>query len=330
MVEFLMTRTPLRISLGGGGTDLKSYYEKRGGFFISGAIDKYIYISMHQTFSKEIILKYSKMEKVERISEIHNDIVRETLKLHDINDSIEINSIANIPSGTGLGSSGTFGAGLLKSIYAFKKQPTSPYQIADESTRIQADILKRPIGKQDQFIASYGGITAFEIDRKGNVTVIPLKITRDTLDRLEDNLLMFFTGFSRSADTLLKDQDDKSKKSDTDILDNLDFIKRLGHRSKEALELGDLDTFGKILHEHWVHKKKRSNKMSNPDIDKWYNVAIEGGALGGKLIGAGGGGFLLFYAKEPERVRAAMKKEGLEEIRFKFDFEGSKVIVNEN
>jgi D-glycero-alpha-D-manno-heptose-7-phosphate kinase len=327
--SIIITRTPLRISLGGGGTDLRSYYEKRGGFFISAAINKYIYITLHDTFEDGLIIKYSKMEKVARVSEIQNDIIRETLKLHALDNRLEINSIANIPTGTGLGSSGSFGVGLLKAIYAKKRVPVSQLQVAEESTRIQADILKRPIGKQDQYIAAFGGITCFEVDKKGNTTVTPLRIDQETLHKLEDNLLVFFTGFSRSADVLLKDQNEKSRSNNNEMLKNLDFIKRLGYDSKEALETGDLKRFGELMHVHWEHKRKRSKGMSNPDIDRWYELARKNGTLGGKIIGAGGGGFLMFYTEEPERLRIAMRKEGLSEVRFKFDFEGSKVIVQD-
>ena len=327
--SIIITRTPLRISLGGGGTDLRSYYEKRGGFFISAAINKYIYITLHDTFEDGLIIKYSKMEKVARVSEIQNDIIRETLKLHALDNRLEINSIANIPTGTGLGSSGSFGVGLLKAIYAKKRVPVSQLQVAEESTRIQADILKRPIGKQDQYIAAFGGITCFEVDKKGNTTVTPLRIDQETLHKLEDNLLVFFTGFSRSADVLLKDQNEKSRSNNNEMLKNLDFIKRLGYDSKEALETGDLKRFGELMHMHWEHKRKRSKGMSNPDIDRWYELARKNGTLGGKIIGAGGGGFLMFYTEEPERLRIAMRKEGLSEVRFKFDFEGSKVIVQD-
>ncbi len=325
----IITRTPLRISLGGGGTDLRSYYEKRGGFFISAAINYSIYIAVHETFEDGFIVKYSKMEKVQRVSEIQNDIIRETLKLHGITGHVEINSIANLPSGTGLGSSGTFGVGLLKAVYALKREHISPYQLAEEATKIQVDILKRPVGKQDQYIAAFGGVTCFDIDKKGNVTATPLRVDKRALHMLEDNLLLFFTGYSRSADSILKEQHDRSKSSDAQMLGNLDFMKKLGLESKDALESGDLARFGELMNTHWEHKKERSGSMSNPLIDKWYAKARKAGAIGGKLIGAGGGGFLMFYAKDSAKLRRAMAAEGLEEVRFTFDFEGSKTVVNE-
>ncbi|MBR9701286.1 galactokinase [Candidatus Woesearchaeota archaeon] len=329
MTGVIITRTPLRISLGGGGTDLKSYYEKREGFWISAAINQYIYVTLHRTFTDGIIVKYSKMEKVDRVTEIQNDLVREALKLQNLTTKVEITSIANLPAKTGLGSSGTFGVGLLKAIYASNKLPVTQQQLAEDAVNIEVDILKRPVGKQDQYIAAFGGITCFEVDKKGNVTVSPLRIGQQTLAELEDHLLLFFTGFSRDASSILKEQHVKSKKSDTDMLKNLDFVKKLGLQSKEALETGDLKKFGEIMHEHWLHKKKRSGKMTNPEIDKWYNKAMNNGAIGGKLVGAGGGGFLMFYADNPRKLRTAMREERLHEIRFKFDFEGAKVILNE-
>lgn len=329
MTNFILSRTPLRISLGGGGTDLKSYYEKREGFWISAAIDKYVYITLHETFEDGLIIKYSKMENVQRVTEIQNDIIRETLKLHELTSRVELNSIANIPSGTGLGSSGTFCVGLLKAIYNWKHEQISPQQLAEEATHVEADILKRPIGKQDQYIASFGGITCFSVDKHGRVTVSPLQVDQRTLHYLEDHLLLFFTGFSRNSETILKEQDTKSKGSDKEMIGNLDFIKDLGLKSKEALETGDVLKFGELMHTHWEHKKKRSGTMSNPNIDRWYAVARENGALGGKLVGAGGGGFLMFLADDPQRLRNAMREEGLEEVRFRFDFEGSKILVSE-
>jgi D-glycero-alpha-D-manno-heptose-7-phosphate kinase len=269
------------------------------------------------------------MEKVARVGEIQNDIVRESLKLHNLTDRIELSSIANIPSGTGLGSSGTFGVGVLKAICAKTHHPMMPLQLAQEATRIQADILKRPIGLQDQYIAAFGGIICFTISKKGEVTVEPLQIKPQVLHQLEDNLVMFFTGYSRDADQILKEQDVKSKKTDADMMRNLDFVKKLGYESKEALEAGDLKRFGQLMDVHWQHKKKRSGNMSNPIIDRWYSKAMKNGAIGGKLVGAGGGGFLMFYTESPNELRKAMVQEGLVEVRFKFDFEGAKLIVHE-
>lgn len=323
----IITRTPLRISLGGGGTDLKSYYQDYGSFFISAAIDKYIYITLHETFKEGYIVKYSQFENVERISEIKNDIIRESFRIHNLPNKLELNSIADIPYGTGLGSSGSFNVGLLKVIYAWKREQASRQNLAEEAYKVEADILKRSVGKQDQYIASFGGITCFEIDKKGNVKTYPLNISKETLHKLEDNLVLFFTGYSRNANDLLKDQDQKSKKNEKDIINRLHFTKELGLKSKLALETGDLNTFAELMHVHWEEKKKRAGAMSNLRINELYDIAIKNGALGGKLIGAGGGGFLMFYAENKDKLVKAMAKEGITETRFRFDFEGSKVLI---
>lgn len=323
----IITRTPLRISLGGGGTDLKSYYQKYGSFFISAAIDKYIYITLHETFTKGYLIKYSKMEQVSRVSEIQNDLIRETFKLHNTQNKIELNSIADIPHGTGLGSSGSFIVGLLKAIYASQMEQISPQNLAEEAYKIEATILKRPVGKQDQYIASFGGITCFEINKKGDVSISPLNISKETLHELEDNLILFFTGFSRDSSTILKEQDKKSNKSDKDMIKNLHFVKKIGIESKKALENGDLNRFAELMNIHWEEKKKRAGKMSNPHINRWYNIAMKNGALGGKIVGAGGGGFLMFFSNDKPKLIKAMTKEGLVETRFRFDFEGPKIVI---
>ena len=324
----IITRTPLRISLGGGGTDLKSYYQHFGSFFISAAIDKYVYIAAHPTFKDEIVVKYSQFEKVKRVTEIQHDIVRQSLKMHDIESHIELSSMADIPAGTGLGSSGSFGVGLLKALHTFKRTHTTPQNLAESACSIEIDQLKRNIGKQDQYIAAFGGVTCFEIDKTGHVTVYPLRMSNETLRELEDNLLLFFTGYSHDASEILKEQDEKSKKSDKEMVQNLHFIKKLGIQSKEALEAGDLGEFARLMNVHWEHKKKRSGNMSNKEIDELYEYALQHGALGGKLIGAGGGGFLMFYAKDKQQLIKAMAQKGYSETRFAFDFEGSKVIIN--
>jgi D-glycero-alpha-D-manno-heptose-7-phosphate kinase len=318
----------LRVSLGGGGTDLPSYYRDHGGFLIAAAINKYVCITLHQTFVSELILKYSQLERVERLEQVQHPIIREALRLvgHD-GRFLEITSMADIPAGTGLGSSGSFTTALLKALHAHKKSLIDPRELAEQACSIEIDRLGEPIGKQDQYIASYGGVTCFTFARDGAVTATPLQVDADTLYNLEDNLLLFFTGYSRSASGILKEQDQKSKKADPEMIDNLHFVKELGFRSKEAFERGDLRGFAALMNVHWEHKKKRSRGMSNGDIDRWYYLALDSGALGGKLIGAGGGGFLMFYAEEKSRLRAAMAREGLREVRFGFDFEGAKVVL---
>ena len=324
----IITRSPLRISLGGGGTDLPSYYKEHGGFLIAAAIDKYVYITVHQTFVPELIVKYSKMERVKSPDELQHPLVREAIKLSGVDAScMEIASMADIPSGTGLGSSGSFTTALLRALHAHNKNLIHPRELAEEACKIELDILKEPIGKQDQYIAAFGGITCFRFHTNGEVEAWPLKIAKETLYNLEDNLLLFFTGYSRSASGVLKEQDTKSKQKDKDMIDNLHFVKELGLKSKDAMEAGDLNQFAELMNVHWEHKKKRSGNMSNTNIDDWYKLALANGALGGKLIGAGGGGFLMFYASDKSKLRHVMTQAGLQEVRFRFDFLGSQVIV---
>ena len=323
----IIARSPLRISLGGGGTDLPSYYREHEGFLIAAAIDKYVYVTINRPFNEGIYLKYSEIEHVKTVDEVSHNIIREALKLENLNTpQVEISSIADLPSGTGLGSSGSFTTALLKALYAYRHRHINPEELAELACAIEIDRLKEPIGKQDQYIASVGGITCFAFHKDNSVTFAPLKISRETFHKLEDNLLLFFTGFSRSASEILKDQHIKSQKNDVDMLNNLHFVKEIGYLSKDALESGNTDKFGELMHQHWEHKKKRSGGMSNQDIDAWYATALKNGAIGGKVVGAGGGGFLMFMAHDAAKLRSTMTKTGLQEVRFKFDFEGAKVI----
>ena len=323
----IIARSPLRISLGGGGTDLPSYYREHEGFLVAAAIDKYVYVTINRPFNEGIYLKYSEIEHVKTVDEVSHNIIREALKLENLNTpQVEISSIADLPSGTGLGSSGSFTTALLKALYAYRHRHINPEELAELACAIEIDRLKEPIGKQDQYIASVGGITCFAFHKDNSVTFAPLKISRETFHKLEDNLLLFFTGFSRSASEILKDQHIKSQKNDVDMLNNLHFVKEIGYLSKDALESGNTDKFGELMHQHWEHKKKRSGGMSNQDIDTWYETALKNGAIGGKVVGAGGGGFLMFMAHDAAKLRSAMTKSGLQEVRFKFDFEGAKVI----
>src|SRR5437588_1429790 len=323
----IITRSPLRISLGGGGTDLPSYYREHSGFLIAAAIDKYVYITLHQTFVPELIIKYSKLERVLTVDEVEHPIIREALRLVGIEaPSLEITSMADIPAGTGLGSSGSFTTALLKAFHAYQKNLVHPAELAEQACEIELTRLREPIGKQDQYIAAFGGITCFQFHPDERVEAWPLKISEETLFNLEDNLLLFFTGYSRSASAILKEQDDKTKKSDPGMIENLHFVKDLGKQSQRALEGNDLHEFARLMDVHWQHKKQRSRSMSNQDIDSWYDHAMGNGALGGKVIGAGGGGFLMFYAGDKTRLRHAMQEKGITEIRFRFDFEGSKIL----
>jgi D-glycero-alpha-D-manno-heptose-7-phosphate kinase len=326
----IITRSPLRISLGGGGTDLVSYSREHGGFLIAGAIDKYVYINIHSRFVDGFLLKYSHLEEVASIDEIHHPIIREALRLLDIRSrNLEITSMADIPAGTGLGSSGSFTTALLKALHTYKKNLVHPHELAEQACHVEIDILKEPIGKQDQYIAAYGGITCFEFAKNGSVAAAPLVISEETLFNLEDNLLLFFTGYSRSASAILKEQDDRSRRADPEMTDNLHFVKELGFSTKRALENADLAEFGRLMNVHWEHKRRRGGGITNPKIDEWYQCALSNGAYGGKLIGAGGGGFLMFYAEDKARLRHAMREQGLKEVRFRFDFEGTRVISHD-
>jgi D-glycero-alpha-D-manno-heptose-7-phosphate kinase len=285
----IITRSPLRISLGGGGTDLPSYYREFGGFLVAAAIDKYVYITLHQTFVQELIVKYSKLERVTSVDQLEHPIVREAMRA---------------------------------------VQVAAPHlELAEQACDIEINKLGEPIGKQDQYIAAVGSITAFTFHKDGRVEYRPCKVSEETLFNLEDNLLLFFTGYSRSASTILKDQNERSKQNDPAMLDNLHFTKELGYKSLDSLESGRLEEFARLMDVHWQRKKARSSGMSNQQINEWYDHAMAHGALGGKLIGAGGGGFLMFYAGDKRRLRHAMREKGLQEVRFRFDFEGTKVVT---
>ena len=324
----IITRSPLRISLGGGGTDLPSYYGQHTGFLIAAAIDKYVYITLHRTFVDELIVKYSKLERVKTVDDLEHPIIREAMKLVGVDAPyLEMTSMADIPAGTGLGSSGSFTTALLKALHAHKKNLVHPSELAAQACDIELNKLREPIGKQDQYIAAYGGITCFTFRPDGTVEACPLKISEETLFNLEDNLLLFFTGYSRSASKILKEQDDKSKSADQAMIENLHFVKELGFKSRAALEGDDLAEFARLMDVHWQRKKERSGGMSNPQINEWYDLAMANGALGGKLIGAGGGGFLMFYAEDKQRLRHVMREAGLTEVRFRFDFEGTKQVI---
>lgn len=324
----IITRSPLRITLGGGGTDVPSYYRAHTGFLIAAAIDKYVYVTLHETFRQEIIVKYSKMEHVQSVEEIRHPIVREALRMVPVEDPhLEIASMADIPAGTGLGSSGSFTTALLRALHAYKRNFVPPRELAEQACQIEIERLGEPVGKQDQYIAAFGGLTCFTFLPDDRVEVEPLRLKPETLADLEDNLVLFFTGFTRAASEILREQDQRTREQDSEMLANLHFVKELGYRTRRAMEAGDLRAFAEIMEVHWQHKKKRSGAMTNPAIDEYYELARANGALGGKLIGAGGGGFLMFYAEDKTRLRAAMRRAGLREVRFRFDFQGTRVVA---
>jgi D-glycero-alpha-D-manno-heptose-7-phosphate kinase len=323
----IIARSPLRVTLGGGGTDLPSYYEKFGGFLVAAAIDRYVYITLHETFVPDLIVKYSELERVPAASKLKHPIIREAFAMLGLDgQSLELTSMADIPAGTGLGSSGSFTTALLKALHAYKRNLVHPAELAAQACEIELGRLQEPIGKQDQYVAAYGGVTCFKFLPDGKVEAWPLKLSAETHDNLEDNLLLFFTGYARSASAILKEQDQKSKSDDKSMMENLHFVKDLGLQSQRALEQGDLREFARLMDVHWQRKKERSGGMSNPKINEWYDLAMANGALGGKLIGAGGGGFLMFYSEDKTKLRHAMTQAGLKEVRFRFDFEGTKLV----
>lgn len=323
----IITRTPLRISIGGGGTDLPSYYRRSGGQLVSAAINRYVYISINPTFTNDYLLKYSTIERVTEAAQIDHDILRVALQLHQLSPGIEIVSMADIPAGTGLGSSGSFTVGLLRALYAHRHQPILTDALAEEACAIEIDHLNQPVGKQDQYIAAYGGLTSFTFNPDDSVDAARLEVSQDTLSLLEEHLLLFFTGYSRDASQMLADQDRKSTEADDAMLANLDHTLELGRQIADSLVGGHTEAFGELMHEHWEAKRARTSGMSNPDIDHYYEIARSAGALGGKVVGAGAGGFLMVYAPEPRRVREAMRAEGLGELRFRFDHLGATVLT---
>lgn len=323
----IIGRSPLRISLGGGGTDLPSYYREHGGYVVAAAITQYVHVTLHRTPFKELLIRYSQIERPTSVADVKHPIIREALALTGVTEpNIEITSMADIPAGTGLGSSGSFTTCLLKVLHKYKRHFIHPRELAEMACHIEMDRLGEPVGKQDQYIAAFGGVTLFEFQRDGSVLARPVDASEETLDALQENLLMVPTGFRRSAAVVLKEQDDKSRNNDKAMIDNLHFVKELGHKSLEALESGNLAEFGQLMHTHWEHKKKRSAQMSNPDIDRWYELALANGAIGGKLIGAGGGGFLLFYTEQKARLRHALRGAGLSDVKVVFDYEGTKLL----
>ncbi len=324
----IITRSPLRITLGGGGTDLPSYYERYGGFLIGAAIDKYVYITVHETFVDDLIVKYSRLERVPSADHVEHPIFREALRLLQMDGrSLEIASMADIPAGTGLGSSGSFTTALLKALHTQRKDIVHPRELAEEACYIEIDVLSEQIGKQDQYISALGGITSLEFHAGGTVDAQALPISNETLYTLEDNLLLFFTGYSRSASQVLTEQNQRTLRRDAVVENNLTQVKQIAEQTSAALRAGDLHCFAGLLNEQWEQKRQRTASVTNAQIDDWYHLGLRQGAIGGKLVGAGGGGFLMFYADEKTQLRRAMLGAGLREVRFRFDFEGTKVVV---
>jgi D-glycero-alpha-D-manno-heptose-7-phosphate kinase len=324
----IITRSPFRVTLGGGGTDLPSFYERHGGFVIAAAIDKYVYITIHDSFGSDLLVKYARLERVPSAEHLEHPLFREALRFQEMDGrSLEIVSMADIPAGTGLGSSGSFTTALLKALHTHRKLIVHPRELAEQACHIEIDLLREEIGKQDQYIAAFGGLTCFEFLPGGQVNAQPLAISTETLYNLEDNLLLFFTGYARSASEMLQEQNNRTLHGDPDMEQNLLELKEIARRTRDALESGELRCFAELLSAQWEQKKLRGQAASNPDIDRWYELAMSNGALGGKLIGAGGGGFLMFYSENKASLRHSMLQAGLREVRFRFDFEGTKIVI---
>jgi D-glycero-alpha-D-manno-heptose-7-phosphate kinase len=330
-----MTKTPFRITLGGGGTDLPSYYSEHGGFVFSVTIDKYMYINLNTPIVDDLIrIKYSKSEEVSSVGEIQHELVREALRLMGVKNSIEIQSMADIPAGTGLGSSACYLVGLLNGLHCYKNSNISRQELAEEACHIEMNVLKHPVGKQDQYTAAFGGFVVLDIDKSGKVKVSRPDISEDIIDELESSLLIYYIHISRAANDILREQNkaaqEKTHEAHKVVLESLSEIKDIGYKTLDAVKKGDLTEFGKLLDLHWRIKKRLSNKVSTPRIDELYELGIKNGALGGKILGAGGGGFLLFYCRKDyqHKLTTTMTNAGLRRMRFKFDFDGSNVMMN--
>jgi D-glycero-alpha-D-manno-heptose-7-phosphate kinase len=322
-MSVVFSRAPLRISLGGGGTDLPSYYRGHGGFVVSGAIDKYVYMLTHTVFQRRYRMKYSEMEEVDEIAEIRHPILRESLLRHWRGNPLEIASVADVPAGTGMGSSGAYTVCLLKGLAHARQTSIAATALAEAACEIEIDVLGEPVGKQDPYVAAHGGICSYTFNPDGSVDVVPLELDPQVLRRLRDQLLLFYTGEARSASNVLADQDRRSKAADEQMLVNLHATKELGRHSQDLLCSGDLDGYAELMHEHWENKRRRSPGMTGEHIDSLYTLARRSGCLGGKLVGAGGGGFLLVYARQPEDTRQAMAAAGAPELAFDFEFGGA-------
>ena len=324
-MSVIFSRAPLRISLGGGGTDLPSYYRAHGGFLVSGAIDKYVYMLTHTVFQRRYLMKYAQTEEVDTVAEIKHPILREALLRYwrGGRDPLEISSVADVPAGTGMGSSGAFAVCLLKALARARSTSIAPAALAEAASEIEIDVLKEPVGKQDPYVAAHGGICSYTFHADGSVDVVPLELSPRTLSRLRENLLLFYTGEARAASAVLTDQDERSREGDERMLANLHKTKEIGYHSVELLLAGDLESYAELMHEHWENKRVRSPGMASEHIDRLYTLARRSGVIGGKLVGAGGGGFILVYAPRPADTRQAMTAAGAAELQFDFEYGGA-------
>jgi D-glycero-alpha-D-manno-heptose-7-phosphate kinase len=326
----IITRTPFRVTLGGGGTDLPSFYREHGGFVLAAAIDKYMFLNVNTPIvDDKIRVRYTGSEMVDHVDEVQHTLAREALRHFGVTRGIEIVSIADVPAGTGLGSSSSYLVGLLNALHTLLQDQATSQKLAEEACHIELDVLRKPIGKQDQYMAAFGGLTALDIDTDGRVRVTRLDLDVDLLESLEHNILMFYTNEMRDATAILKKQDEATRTKDRIVVGSLREIKDIGLEINDAISKGNLRHFGELLDAHWQSKKRLSAGISNPQIDAWYELAKQNGAIGGKISGAGGGGFLMLYCEENKtRLREVLRGVGLRELKFRFDFEGSKVVFD--
>ncbi len=326
----IITRTPYRLTLGGGGTDLPSFYEKHGGLVLAVGIDKYMFVNVNTPLvDDKIRVRYTKSELVDHVDQVEHTLAREAMKRFGLTKGIEIVSVADIPAGTGLGSSSCYLVGLLNALRALMQKPVPPLELAEEACEIELDILKKPIGKQDQYMAAFGGLTSLCIDRSGTMCVERLPLSTELVEELENNLLLFYTHETRDATAILSRQDESTKKKTGNVAEYLQQIKDIGIEIRDEIAKGNLRRFGELMDVHWQTKKRLAEGISNPQIDSWYDLARKNGAIGGKISGAGGGGFLMLYCEDDKRrLRDAMRKADLRELSFRFEFEGSKVVFD--
>jgi len=326
----IISRAPVRFSLGGGGTDIPAYYEQFGGYLIASAIDKYIYVSANKRFYDDIRLSYSKTENVPDVDKVEHRIFREALKMTGVTKGIEMTSVADVPANSGLGSSSTFTVALLNALHTYKRRFCTSEELAEQACHLEIERLGEPIGKQDQYIAAFGGVTAFTFDRDGKVHIEPVPVASEVLDDLQHNLCIIYSGVERAASVVLSEQGQRVRDLDQGTIERMHRIKALGHDVHRILTSGNIDAYGELLHEHWTNKRKLASKMTDSAIDEHYEAARKAGAIGGKLMGAGGGGFFMFYTRphEKRRVIDAMAARGLRQLRFRFDFDGARIVAN--
>jgi D-glycero-alpha-D-manno-heptose-7-phosphate kinase len=326
----IVSRAPVRFSLGGGGTDLPAYSDRFGGFLVSAAIDKYIYVTANKRFHRDIRLAYSKTEIVPSVDKIEHRIFREALRMTRIEHSIELTSVADLPANSGLGSSSSFTVALLNALHTYRREFVSSRQLAEEACAIEIERLGEPVGKQDQYIAAFGSVTAFTFGADGSVAVEPVPVREEVLDELETNLVIFWSGVERPASVVLREQGQRLRGLDADVIERMHTIKEIGREVYRLLSAGDTDRYGELLHHHWTQKRKLASKMTDAMLDEHYEAARAAGALGGKLMGAGGGGFFMLYTRpaDKRRVIEAMSARGLRQLRFRFDDDGARIVAN--